>query len=82
MAASIRPNFSWMAAGRAMYFGSQLLLLTIVARMTTPETFGEFAYALSVTGPIIVLCQLNARAFLVTQEGRSSPIFAVNSFRG
>lgn len=53
-----------------MYFGSQLLLLTIVARMTTPETLGEFAYALSVTGPIIVLSQLNARAFLVTDAVR------------
>lgn len=63
---SLRKNFSWMTAGRAIYAASQWLLLITIARLTTPEVLGDFTYALAVTSPIIIFAQLNMRAFMAT----------------
>jgi len=63
---SLRANFTWTAGSRAIYAASQWLLLILVARLAGVEQLGQFAYALAVTGPIVVFAQLNMRGFMAT----------------
>ena len=63
---SLKRNFVWIASGRFVYAASQWLLLAVIARLATVEDLGVFTYALAVTSPVIVLAQLNMRAFMIT----------------
>ena len=63
---SLKRNFVWIASGRFVYAASQWLLLAVIARLATVDDLGEFTYALAVTSPIIVLAQMNMRAFMIT----------------
>ena len=55
-----------MASGRAVYAASQWLLVIIIARLGSPETLGEFTYALAIASPMIVFAQLNLRSYMAT----------------
>lgn len=63
---SLRANFTWTAGSRAIYAASHWLLLILVARLAGVEQLGQLAYALAVTGPIVVFAQLNMRGFMAT----------------
>lgn len=63
---SLRANFTWTAGSRAIYAASHWLLLILVARLAGVEQLGQFAYALAVTGPIVMFAQLNMRGYMAT----------------
>ena len=55
-----------MTFGRATYVVCQWLLLVAITRLAGAKTLGEFTYALAVASPIVILAQLNMRAYMVT----------------
>src|ERR1044072_4016691 len=63
---SLRTNFSWTLAGNLIYSGCQWGVLIVLARLGSPEQVGQFALALAVTAPVIMLSNLQLRGVLAT----------------
>ena len=61
-----KRDFVWTAASRAIYALAQWLILIVVARLGDVEQLGMLAFALAVTGPVIVFAQLNMRTYMAT----------------
>ena len=51
---SLRANFSWTFMGRVVYVGCQWGMLTVLAKLGSPEMVGRFSLGLAVTAPIIL----------------------------
>ena len=49
---SLRANFSWMAASRALYSACQWGMLAVLAKLTDAETVGAFTLALAGGEPV------------------------------
>lgn len=64
--ASLRRNFAWNLLGETSYSLGQWLLLVLLARLQSPETVGQFAFALAVTAPVYLLVGLNLRVVQAT----------------
>jgi O-antigen/teichoic acid export membrane protein len=62
----IRNNALWAAAGNGLYLACQYGILMSIAKMGTTAAVGEFALALAVTAPIIILSQMQLRQLQVT----------------
>jgi O-antigen/teichoic acid export membrane protein len=67
---SLRSNFGWTLAGNVIYAGCQWGVLIVIAKMGTPAIVGEFALALAVTAPIILLANQGLRALQATDAAR------------
>ncbi|MBU1191578.1 MAG: oligosaccharide flippase family protein [Gammaproteobacteria bacterium] len=65
---SFRRNFSYMFASRLVFAASQWLLLVVIARLTTPHDLGLFTYSVALISPILLVTQLNMRAFMATDS--------------
>lgn len=63
---NLKSDFIWTASSRAIYALSQWLVLIVVARLGDVEQLGMLAFALAVTGPVIVFAQLNMRTYMAT----------------
>jgi O-antigen/teichoic acid export membrane protein len=63
---SLRKNIVWTLIGNAVYAGCQWGMLMVLAKLSTPETVGQFALALAVTAPVIMLTNLQLRALQAT----------------
>lgn len=63
---SLRRNVSWALLGNAVYAVCQWGMLTVLARLTDPERVGQFALALAVTAPVVLLLNLKLRAVQAT----------------
>jgi len=63
---SLRRNFSWMLIGNIIFGGCQWAMLSVLAKVTNPETVGKFTLALAITAPVIMFAALNLRSVLVT----------------
>lgn len=63
---SLRRNFSWTFAGNVVYAASQWGMLTVLAKMGTPEMVGQFALGLAVTAPVILFSNLQLRGIQAT----------------
>lgn len=63
---SLRQNFSWNFAGNLVYATCQWGILVVLAKLTNPESVGQFAFGLAVTAPIILFSQLQLRGIQAT----------------
>ncbi len=67
---SLRDNFSWTLAGNVVYAACQWLTLVVMAKTGTPEMVGQFALALAIVTPVIVLTSLQLRVLQSTDATR------------
>ena len=63
---SLRKNFSWTFAGNVVYALSQWGMLTVLAKLGSPEMVGRFALGLSITAPIVMFTNLQLRQIQAT----------------
>jgi O-antigen/teichoic acid export membrane protein len=67
---SLRRAVSWVLAGNLTYAGCQWLSIVIIARLLTPVSVGEYAYALATTAPVAILASLKLRSIVATDVRR------------
>src|SRR5450759_4705386 len=67
---SLRRNFGWTVAGNVIYAGCQWGVLIVIAKSGTPAMVGQFALALAVTAPIMILANQGLRALQATDAQR------------
>ena len=67
---SLKANVSWTFAGQVVYAGCQWGMLTVLAKLVSPEMVGRFCLGLAITAPIIMFCQLHLRGVQATDARR------------
>lgn len=67
-ARSLRSNVRWSLLGYFVYGVCQWLMLVVVARLGLPEMVGQFALAMTVTTPFILLLGLDLRTIQATDQ--------------
>ncbi len=72
-ARSLRSNFAWTFAGNALYAAGQWAILSLFAKLGSSEMLGQYALALAITSPVVMLSHLNLRAVLATDSGARYP---------
>jgi O-antigen/teichoic acid export membrane protein len=65
---SLRRNIAWTIGGNVVYAACQWGMLVALARLSTPEVVGDFAFALALTAPIVIFAMLNMRAAQATDQ--------------
>lgn len=63
---SLRVNFSWAIIGNLFYVLSQWAILSVLAKLGTPETVGQYALGLAITAPIVMFSNLQLREVYAT----------------
>jgi O-antigen/teichoic acid export membrane protein len=63
---SIGGNFAWMTVGNAVYAACQWGMVSVLARLGSPEVVGQYALGVAVCTPVLMLAQLNLRTVLAT----------------
>lgn len=63
---SLRRGVAWTVAGNVVYLGCQYGMLIAIAKFGDPSSVGQFALALAVAAPIMVLSQMQLRQLQVT----------------
>src|SRR5437016_3799520 len=63
---SWRLNLLWTSGGTVLYAGCNWAMLSAIAKLGTPEMVGEFALALALSYPVLMLAQMNLRAVVAT----------------
>lgn len=71
--ASLRSSFAWTFAGNGIYAAGQWAILSLVAKLGSDEMLGEYALAIAVTAPVVMLSHLNLRAVLATDIAGEHP---------
>jgi O-antigen/teichoic acid export membrane protein len=64
--ASLRSAFAWTVAGNGVYAACQWAILSLFAKLGSQEMLGEYALAIAITTPVVMLSHLNLRAVLAT----------------
>jgi len=67
---TLRRNFRWVFVGNVVYAGSQWGMLTVLAKLGSPEMVGKYALGLAVTAPVIVFSNLQLRGIQATDARR------------
>lgn len=68
---SLRSSFAWTLAGNVFYAAAQWATLSLVAKLGGSEMLGQYALAVALTTPLVMLSHLNLRAVLATDvDGR------------
>ncbi|MBI4876626.1 MAG: lipopolysaccharide biosynthesis protein [Acidobacteria bacterium] len=70
---SLRSNFAWTFAGNAFYAAGQWAILSLAAKLGGREMLGQYALAVAVTTPVVMLSHLNLRAVLATDMDQRHP---------
>jgi O-antigen/teichoic acid export membrane protein len=70
----MRTNVRWNLVGNVVYAIGQCLQLVILARMGGPAAVGEYAFALALTGPVMVFASLCLR-FMHASDARGAYVF-------
>jgi O-antigen/teichoic acid export membrane protein len=71
---SLKLNCSWMLAGNLIYSASQWGILTVLAKLGSPEMVGKFAMGIAVSAPIIMFSNLQLRQVQAT-DARGKYLF-------
>jgi O-antigen/teichoic acid export membrane protein len=71
--ASLRASFAWTFAGNALYAAAQWAVLSLTAKLGGGEMLGQYALAVAVTTPVVMLSHLNLRAVVATDTERRHP---------
>ena len=70
-APSLRSSFAWTLAGNVFYAAAQWAILSLIAKLGGSEMLGQYALAVALTTPLVMLSHLNLRAVLATDvDGR------------
>ena len=72
-AISLRSNFAWTFAGNAVYAAGQWTILSLFAKLGSSEMLGQYALALALTAPVLMLSHLNLRAVIATDVVQKHP---------
>jgi O-antigen/teichoic acid export membrane protein len=75
MPLTLRQNASWTFIGNVVYAGSQWGMLTVLAKLGSPEMVGQFSLGLAVCAPVIMLANLQLRAIQAT-DAKDRYLFA------
>src|ERR1035437_10227571 len=68
---SLRSSFAWTLAGNGVYAAAQWAILSLAAKLGGSEMLGQYALAVALTTPLVMLSHLNLRAVLATDvDGR------------
>jgi O-antigen/teichoic acid export membrane protein len=70
---SLRVSFYWMLAGHVVGAGCKWLELSLLAKLGTRHMVGQFAYALALTAPVVMLTNLQLRAVQATDARGQFP---------
>jgi O-antigen/teichoic acid export membrane protein len=70
----MRTNVRWNLVGNVVYAIGQCLQLVILARMGGPAAVGAYAFALALTGPVMVFASLCLR-FMHASDARGAYVF-------
>jgi O-antigen/teichoic acid export membrane protein len=70
----MRTNVRWNLVGNVVYAIGQCVQLVILARMGGPAAVGEYAFALALTGPVMVFASLCLR-FMHASDARGLYVF-------
>ncbi|MDP2995871.1 MAG: hypothetical protein Q8N47_00195, partial [Bryobacterales bacterium] len=70
---SLRSSFAWTFTGNVIYAAGQWAILSLIAKLGGGEMLGQYALAVAVTTPVVMLSHLNLRAVLATDVGRQRP---------
>ena len=68
MAFTLRQNFSFTLMGNVFFAACQWGILMMLAKLGTPETVGQFALGVAVTGPFFMFSYLGLRAIQVADK--------------
>jgi len=71
---SIRKKAGTLFVGRVIYSLSQWFLVIFLANMADVESLDFYMLAVAITGPVIMLSQMNMRIYLVTDYDREYPV--------
>jgi O-antigen/teichoic acid export membrane protein len=72
---SLRANMVWTLAGNTVYAGCQWAMLVVLAKVGTTAMVGQFALALALTAPVLLLTNLQLRQVQAT-DARHQYTFA------
>jgi O-antigen/teichoic acid export membrane protein len=64
--ASLRSGFAWTFTGNALYAAAQWAILSLIAKLGGADMLGQYALAVALTTPVVMLSHLNLRAVLAT----------------
>ena len=67
---SLRRNVAWTFGGNVIYAGCQWLMLAGLTKMTSQASVGQFALALAISAPVVMLTNLQLRAVLASDANR------------
>jgi O-antigen/teichoic acid export membrane protein len=65
---ALRHNFAWTLAGNVILAACQWGVLIVIAKMGNPSMVGDFALALALTAPVMLLANQGLRALLATDS--------------
>src|SRR5882762_7995252 len=71
--ASLRSNFAWTFTGNAIYAAGQWAILSLLVKLGSSEMLGQYALAVALTAPVVMLSHLNLRAVLATDVAQKYP---------
>ena len=63
---TVRGSFVRVSGGLAVYTACQWAIVAVLAKLGTPELVGQYAFAVALTTPVLMLAQMNLRAVLAT----------------
>jgi O-antigen/teichoic acid export membrane protein len=66
---SLRHNFSWTFIGNVFYAAAQWGMLTVLAKIGTPEMVGKFALGFAITAPVMMFTNMNLQYVQATDTG-------------
>jgi len=78
-ALTFRTNFSWTLVGMLTYAACQWAMLAAMARLGSPRMVGQFAFGLAISGPIMLLANLELR-FIAATDARQE--FRIRDYLG
>jgi len=62
----LRVNFTWTFVGNAVYAACQWGMLSVLAKLGSPGTVGQFALGLAITAPVMMFLNLQLRGIQAT----------------
>ncbi len=67
--------------GEGFFNVCRLLVVVLLARLTSPEVLGQFDYALALSAPVVLFCTLQLKAAYVSDAADTSPFGAYRALR-
>jgi len=63
---SLKRNFQWTLAGNSFYAGCQWAIVIVLARLGSPQMVGQYALAVAIVAPLMVVANLGLRTVLAS----------------